>query len=294
MRIGIAGGKPVAVTQLDPPRQIAHRDPQFLPDGRHFLFHARGTPDSLGIYLGLLDGGQAKRLADADSAGMYLPPDYVIFVRQGMLTAQRLNLARGELVGDPVIIANPVAFNVGNLGGFSVSRDGRIAYRANDAGSAKQLIWSDHTGTTGGTAGEPVTDAMFFGELSPDESRIVINQSVQGNMDLWLLDTGGNGKTRLTFDPAVDMLPLWSPDGKRIAFATLRKGAYNLYLKASSGAGADELLLETPNNKAPLDWSRDGQFPALWRVEPENRAGPVGAADNRERPQAAGRGRHAV
>ena len=135
---------------------------------------------------------------------------------------------------------------------------------------------------------------MFFGALSPDERRIVINQSVQGNMDLWLLDTGGNGKTRLTFDPAVDMLPLWSPDGKRIAFATLRKGAYNLYLKASSGAGAEELLLETPNNKAPLDWSRDGQFPALWRVEPENRAGPVGAADNRERPQAAGRGRHAV
>jgi len=98
---------------------------------------------------------------------MYLPPDYVIFVRQGMLTAQRLNLARGELVGDPVIIANPVAFNVGNLGGFSVSRDGRIAYRANDAGSAKQLIWSDHAGTTGVRPASQSRMPCFSGHCHP-------------------------------------------------------------------------------------------------------------------------------
>ena len=71
-----------------------------------------------------------------------------------------------------------------------------------DAGSAKQLLWFDRTGTTEGVVGEPVTDALFFAKLSPDERRIAINQSVQGNMDLWLFDFGRGGKTRLTFDPS--------------------------------------------------------------------------------------------
>jgi serine/threonine protein kinase len=273
MRTGIGAGEPVAVTRLDPPRQISHQAPQFLPDGRHFLFYTRGTPDSSGIYIGSLDGGLAKRLIDADTVGMYLPGDNIIFERQRVLMAQRVNLGRDELIGDPVIIANPVAYGAGVAqSGFSVSRDGRIAYRADDAGSAKQLVWFDGTGRAMGAASEPVpvTDTQFYAELSPDERRIAISETVQGNMDLWLLEVGRSGKARLTFDPARDQGPIWSPDEKWIAFSSNRRGLFDLYLmKASSGAGTEELLQETPNNKGPLDWSKDGQFLLYVEIDPK-------------------------
>jgi TolB protein len=74
------------------------------------------------------------------------------------------------------------------------------------------------------------------------------------------MDLIRGGLTPFTFDAAVDNSPLWSPDGAWIAFSSNRRGVFDLYLKPSSGAGADVLLLETPNNKQPQDWSRDGRF----------------------------------
>ena len=96
-RVPAAGGEPVAVTRLDPPRQIGHLYPHFLPDGRRFLFYATGTPEAAGIYLGSLDGGTPTRLTAADSPGAFLPPDYVIFVESGALVARRLDLAGASL-----------------------------------------------------------------------------------------------------------------------------------------------------------------------------------------------------
>src|SRR2546425_518160 len=127
-RISAKGGEPpVAVTRLDSARQASHRFPQFLPDGRHFLFYATGTPDASGIYLGSLDGGEPKRLTAADSAGAYLPPGMIAFMRQTTLMAQHFDLKRGELLGDPVRLADPVGLVNTGLGGFSVSADGRVA-----------------------------------------------------------------------------------------------------------------------------------------------------------------------
>ena len=68
-RVPASGGEPVAITRLDPPRQSCHRFPQFLPDGRHFLFFALGSLEATGIYLGSLDGGDPKRLTVADYGG---------------------------------------------------------------------------------------------------------------------------------------------------------------------------------------------------------------------------------
>ena len=107
----------------------------------------------------------------------------------------------------PVVRAKSARCGRGALNGGkpAILEPQRASSRRNhhaDAGSAKQLLWFDRTGTTEGVVGEPVTDALFFAKLSPDERRIAINQSVQGSMDLWLLDFGRGGKTRLTFDPS--------------------------------------------------------------------------------------------
>jgi serine/threonine protein kinase len=140
-RIPASGGEAVAVT-----RQGQHRFPQFLPDGRQFLFYALGTPDTSGIYLGSLDSGQTKRLTVADTAGVYAPSGWLVWVRGSTLVAQHLDLERRALAGDPVTVAAPVGFeDTINAGAFSVSAAGLMAYRP--AGpSRRQLRWFDRTG----------------------------------------------------------------------------------------------------------------------------------------------------
>jgi Tol biopolymer transport system component len=66
--------------------------------------------------------------------------------------------------------------------------------------------------------------------------------------------------TRFTFDPSISTYAIWSPDGKQIIFASNRGGTYNLYLKPTSGAKDEELLLKSSEDKYPDSWSRDGRF----------------------------------
>ncbi len=192
-RIPAAGGEPTAVTQLETPGQTAHRYPQFLPDGRLFLFSVQGTPDTAGIYLGSLDGGAPARLTTADSGAQLLPPDRVIFVQSGTLVSRRLDLVGRALTGDPVTLADRVGVDTFARGGFGVSAAGPLAYRAGD-GAARQLTWFDRQGKTVGVAGEPDASALQNPELSPEGRRVAMRRTVQGNQDIWLLDLVRGGK----------------------------------------------------------------------------------------------------
>ena len=264
-RVAATGGEPVAVTSLDPPRQVSHRAPHFLPDGRQFLFYAQGPPETMGIYLGSLDGGTPTRLMASDSAGAFLPPDQVVFLRQGTLVARRLDLARGALTGDPVTLADRVGVDEFARGGFAVSGAGPVAYRA-AGGASRQLTWFDRTGKAVGVAGEPDANDLRYPELSPDGRRVAMRRTVQGNADIWLLDLLRGGMTRLTFDTALDLNPVWSPDGSRIAFSSNRTGVLDLYLKPSNGSGAEARLVESPNTKQSQDWSADGRWLVYYEV----------------------------
>jgi len=282
-RISASGGEPVAVTKLD--KQATHRFPQFLPGGRQFLFYATGTPETAGIYLGSLDAPETKRLAAADTAGVYLPSGpgpaealrgggWLLFIRAGTLLAQRLDLGRGELTGDPVTVADPVAFDAGNFaGGFSVSDAGLAAYRSGSA-SQRQLVWFDRSGKTLGVLGAPDTNNLFTLSLSPDGRRAAVHRAVQGNTDIWLVDA--TRTTRFTFDASLDRFPVWSSAGSladsRVVFDSNRKGRRDLYIKSSNGAGSEELLLESAQDKGASDWSRDGRFLAYHSNDPQTSA----------------------
>ena len=148
-----------------------------------------------------------------------------------------------------------------------MSGAGLVAYRPGVA--SRQLTWFDRTGKAVGVAGEPDANTPRFPELSPDDRRLAIQRSVQGNIDIWLLALlQGGGLTRLTFDAATDVNAVWSPDGMRIAFASNRTGVYDLYWKPSNGSGTEERLIDSPNNKLPQDWSRDGRWLLYYEVHP--------------------------
>jgi len=267
-RVSASGGEPVAMTTMDVVG--SHRYPQFLPDDRRFLFYVQsGSPDVAGIYLASLDAGTPKRLTAADTAGGFLPPNRIVYVRQGALVARPIDIARGEWTGDPVVLVDRVGYDpTFNLGGFSIADDGRIAYRA--TAGRQQLTWFDRTGKSVGVAGEPDNTSPLYPELSPDGRRIALTRTQQNNPDIWLMDVVRGSLTRVTFDPAIDNSVVWSPDGTKIVFASSRNSKgnlYNLYIAPASGVGEQKLLLETQRFKIPQDWSRDGKFLLYFEAE---------------------------
>ncbi len=262
-KVPATGGNPVPVTRFES-GQASDRFPQFLPDGRHFVYFVQGGPGE-GIYAGSLDGGSSKRLAKADAPAVSSPSGFLIFPRQNTLFAQAFDSKKQELSGNPFPVAEQVAYDLITYApGFSVSQ-GIIAYRTRSPSGARQLTWLDRSGKSVGTVGDPDTASLADVELSPDGKRVAVDRTVKGNTDIWLIDAARGVPTRFTFDAAIDFRPVWSPDGSRVVFNSDRTGARNLYWKLSSGSGADELLLESDQTKAPNDWSPDGRF-LLFRI----------------------------
>jgi eukaryotic-like serine/threonine-protein kinase len=255
-RVAESGGTAVAATELDSPRHQNHRRPTFLPDGRRFLFYVAGDPEVSGLYLGSLDGGAAKRLAAADdSPAAYLAPDLVVFAQQGALVARRLD-NRGELTGDLLTLARSTSAAGSGLVGLSASASGILAFRAEtSSATTARMTWFDRAGNV-----LELGAALNGPELSPDERYVAYDRTIAGNRDVWILDLVRGGSTRFTTHAAVDGYPVWSPDGRQLVFESQRNGTFDLWIKQSSGAGEEELLLGTADNEIPIGWSRDGRF----------------------------------
>jgi serine/threonine protein kinase len=244
------------------------RFPRLLPDGRHFLFYAIGAPDVQGVYIGRLDAPESRRLLEADAGAVYAR-GHVLFVRQGTLFAQRLDIDRLELVGNPAPIASGVAVGEGWIPALSTSASGPIVFRSGSPGEARQLVWFDRSGKELGRVGNNSAD-RYGPELSPDGRTVALSRTVDGNSDAWLMDLERGLMRRFTSDVASEHSAVWSPDGTRIAFSSNRSGFYNLYLKPASGAGREELLVtaapEDVTDRLPSDWSRDGRY-LLYRTQ---------------------------
>jgi Tol biopolymer transport system component len=149
---------------------------------------------------------------------------------------------------------------------FDVAQNGVLAYRS--AGSLNtQLTWFDRTGKELGRIGEP--GGNISPKLSPDGKRVAVYRTTGLGTpgDIWVFDLSRNTQTRLTFDPADDSDPLWSPDGSHIAFTSTRNNSYGLYQKNSNGIGQEELLLKAGAPMVPEDWSLDGRFVVYTNTE---------------------------
>jgi len=251
------GGTPVPVTKMEK-RMSSHRSPSFLPNGNQFLFFGIGTGDAQGIYLGSLDSTESKFLTASDTAGAYLEPGWLLYMRQGALVARRFDASAGVLTGDPVVIADPVGSEPTlGIGAFSVSRTGVVAYRSGSA-IRRQLTWFDRAGKPAGVLGEPDASGQATPVLAPDGKRAALFRTVQSNTDIYILDALRS--SRFTFDASLDRYPVWSHDGRRIFFDSNRRGHRNIFWGLSDRSGNEELLWESDLDTVPNDVSTDGRF----------------------------------
>jgi Tol biopolymer transport system component len=278
-RVSASGGTSSSITRLDEARgELAHRWPYFLPDSRHFLYLGANLAFNASvkdaIYVGSLDGGESKLALHAGSNAAFAH-GYLLFVREPSLMAQPFDVTRLETTGDAFPIAEQVQYDVNSTRGvFSVSDNGILAYQTGAVESGSQLTWYDRGGNSLGSVG-PL--ARYAGAcLSPDGKRLVMDlpDAQSSNIDIWLMDVARGLRTRFTFDGGIDISPIWSPDGNRVVFASNRKGHLDLYQKASSGVGTEEMLLESELEKLPQDWSKDGRFLLYY-----NHSGPLSKAD---------------
>ena len=264
-RVNASGGKPTAVTTLDVKRgESSHRWPVFLPDGKRFLYLVAsfGVPkEGTGIYVGSLDSKEETLLVRAGANAAYVPPGYLVYYREGNLLAQRLDAKIERVEGEPFALAEDVQFFPQQQSAlFSASSNGVLVSQPRSDTSVSQLTWFDRAGKPLGLLGPPANQSNP--RISPDGKRVSLDivDPQTGNIDIWIHASGGGLPTRMTSDPSIDTLATWSPDGRRLAFMSLRRSHPDLYLTTSDGSSGEELVLESARAKYVTDWSPDGRF----------------------------------
>jgi dipeptidyl aminopeptidase/acylaminoacyl peptidase len=272
LRVSAAGGVPTAVTAVKFPEETFHSTPYFLPDGRHFLYHVTGAATSRGIYVGQLEGDTPPtRVLERDAPALFAAPGHLVFVDRGTLYSQPFDPDRLAITGEATPIAEQVMIDaIGVVPAVSVSAVGSIVYRTGTAAGQRQFVWSDRAGREVGRLGSPDSATAQNPSQSPDGRLVALNRTVNGNSDVWLLDTARGLLTRFTVADTIDVNPIWSPDGAYIAYGSNRRGVFDLYRKRLASAEPEELLATGEGSKAPLDWSRDGRFLLYRNQHPKN------------------------
>jgi Tol biopolymer transport system component len=259
-RVAASGGTPQPITKLDGShRELAHLWPRFLPDGVRVMYFANAAdPKQRGSYLLDLQRGNTILVARRDVATVPAG-DLLLFSNNRTLVTQRFDASRQELEDDITAIAG--ADQVGGpiaVGPTFSATPNVLVYRSTGP-RITRLTWLDRQGRTIGEAGMP--GEYQTPAISPDGRRIAVAQTDDRTnaADIWVIDVERNTSTRLTFNPAPDSAPIWSPDGSRVAFASRRPDGVHVMATNSTGGGSEVTIATWPFALQPTDWSNDGR-----------------------------------
>jgi len=268
LSVPAGGGDTKVLTKPDPQHgESDHIFPSALPGGRAVLFTiSSGTIENAQIAALDLQTGQRKVLVRGGTCAQYVNTGHLVYAAAGSLRAVRFDPVRLEVLSDPVPVVDAVSTKPTGAAEFAISTDGTLVYvpghviptgqSGGELTGARSLVWVDRRGQE-----EPIkapTRSYTYPRISPDGSRIALDIRDQEN-DIWIWDIAREGLRRLTLNAAAEILPLWSPDGKRIFFSSTRGANIpNLYVRAADGTGTDTRLATSPTAQFATSISPDG------------------------------------
>jgi len=263
-RVSAAGG---AVSDLPKHPAVTEVHPFFLPDGQHYLATRFASARVVGgVWLGSMEGGESRQiLPDASNAQLVGPQPggrlgTVIFTRGGTLMALPFDMKRLEAAGDAFPIAQRIAARGSTYRLAAASNQGVLAYVSGERGGW-QYVWRDRQGRNLGA----IPDAGGVAMISPDGKQLLGDRGEQ----TWVLEFARGVATQLTFGPPSNFNPIWSPDGRTIAYGKVGAG---IYRKPANGAGGEELLVRSKSLAVPKSWSPDGRFIVYAQINRETGA----------------------
>jgi serine/threonine protein kinase/Tol biopolymer transport system component len=266
-QVSAAGGTAARISNPDTSRgEQSHRWPMFLPDGTHYLYMAANFAGQKGvnaIFVGSLGSNEKRFVVDASANAAYAAPGYLLFCRDKDLLAQRFDLRRFALIGEPTTILTEIQYHPQiRRAVYAVSDNGYLVAQTGSGVALSQPLWFDRKGNTVGAVGKPDVYQNVF--LAPNGASVAVDKtdmaSQNQNSDVWTYELRRESAKRLTFDPSNHAVPVWSPDAARLVFASNRLLNFDLYMKNSDGAQEEKSIVQEEVDKWPNDWSRDGKY----------------------------------
>jgi serine/threonine protein kinase/Tol biopolymer transport system component len=254
-RVPAAGGTPVAVLS-EAGKGGRLMWPRHLPDGRRFLY-TELTPDFQGRIMLAEPDGRTTPLVAATSQAQWIDPDWIVFVREGTLVGQRVDLAAGKPIGEPVSIIGPMSYSAATgWANFAASPNGTLVAQWHTDES--RVAWFDLNGTETGGIGNKGTYQTV--RLSPDDSVLLFTRvrPELGTRDIWRTDLARPGsETPVTTSPGMETGEVWLPGARAVVFAAGQGGPPNLFHKDMT-TGTERRLLTSARFQFPNDVSADG------------------------------------
>jgi len=287
LRVSADGGQPTVIVKPDSQHgEQGYAWPHLLPDGRAVLFTvlSGGSVDDGIITVRDLETGTQKALVRGGTYPVFVRSGYIVYAAAGTLRAIRFDPATRAVSGNPLPVLDHVASKGTGAADVSVSREGTMAYISGVQG-ALDLASYDHQGHEERLNLPP--RAYLSLRFSPDGQRIALDLRDQEN-DVWIWDVSRRTLTRLTAGAFIEQNPVWTPDGRRIAFSSTRMGATNLYWQAVDGTGPVERLTTSANTQVPLAFTPDGKSLIFREVDAASGFGVLNAlaldGDRRPKP----------
>jgi len=269
-RVPASGGTPTEISTRDRNRgETSHRWPVFLPDGKHYLYlgsNFSGLKGVNAIFVGSLDSNEKRFVVEADANTAYAAPGYLVFYRDKTLLAQPFDLKRFALTGEATTILPEVQFLPQvKRAVYAVSDYGLLVAQSDTQAALSQLVWFDRKGNAVGSVGKPDVYGNVF--LASNGRSVAVDKTDMGslNTDIWTYELQRDSAKRLTFDPAIDAVPIWNHDATQLLFSSDRQLFFQLYVKDSDGAHDERIIVHDNEIDFPSDWSRDGKYILYYR-----------------------------
>jgi eukaryotic-like serine/threonine-protein kinase len=268
VQVSDAGGTPQALTRLEK-GETDHDWPELLPGDKTVLFAASGDDRANGqVAIQSLVTGARRSLMQGATHPHYAPSGQLVYAQGGNLMAVPFDLQRLAVTGAAVPVVEGVLQSTSSGGAqYSFSATGSLAYVTGAAQATEQRspVWVSRNGAV-----QPLpipVHEYLTPRLSPDGHRLAARVSDQ----VWLYDLSRETQTRFTFDGDENGAPLWTPDGKRIAFYSINEGASDIFWQMADDSGGLERLITSEYREAPTSWSPDGQLMAFVRLNSNKR-----------------------